>query len=340
MSERQVDSQRVSPFPIPLFCLFGVVLLLTSVTLVSKYVFQHSAVQPRGLASVRVAIGFVMLSAVTLLWDWQGLLSLSVRDLATLTVVGILGVCSYAVAACGLMRTSVTHYVLIYSLLPSATAMLSVMLGREWLSVTKIVGIAVSLAGCMVALADDAETLAVTVGPGDGLVLLFTFMMSAHMVCSAGVVKRFGVMVANTVMFGTSSLVLLAGSREWFEAKHEAMPLLLLCGVVYVGMATAVVFLLRSRALQSLPPATVGTYHNLVPIFTIVGAAIFLGESIGVITVIGSGMVVLGAELVRRAQLDWTAATFVKVIAATAKTPRALMPHHGLPDRPSHKILP
>jgi drug/metabolite transporter (DMT)-like permease len=287
----------------PLICLLGVVVLLTSVTLVIKYVFQHSDVQPMGLASVRIAIGFVLLCAMTLLWDWRGLLSLGIGDIVKLTLVGILGVFSYAIAACGLMHTTVTHYTLIYSLLPSATAALSVLVGREQLSPAKLAGIALSLAGCMIAVMGETLSVETTVGTGDALVLLFTVMMSAHIVFSAGIVRRFGVMVANTVMFGSSALILFAASWEWVEPQHENISPLILLAVIYVGVATAGVFLLRYRALQSLPPATVGTYHNLIPVFTILSASLFLSELISLSTIIGGTAVVAGAELVRRTHL-------------------------------------
>ena len=45
---------------VPLACLVGVVVLLSSVTPVIKYVFQHSHVQPLGLACFRVMIGFLL----------------------------------------------------------------------------------------------------------------------------------------------------------------------------------------------------------------------------------------------------------------------------------------
>jgi drug/metabolite transporter (DMT)-like permease len=287
---------------VPLLCLFGVVALLSSVTLVIKYVFQHSPVQAMTLAMIRVTIGFVFLSAITLLWDWRGLLSLGLRDVAQLAVVGFLGVFSYAVSAYGLMQTSVTHYALIYSLLPSSTAMVSVSLGKERLGAIKLTGIVLSLVGCVIAVAGEVSSTEVGFRDGDMYVLLFTVMMSAHIVFSAGTVKRFGVMVSNCVMFGTSALLLLASSTQWTDPKHEDLSFTILASVIYVGFATAGVFMLRCRALQALSPATVGTFHNLIPIATILLAYVFLGESIGVQTLIGATAVVAGAELVRRAQ--------------------------------------
>ena len=137
---------------------------------------------------------------------------------------------------------------------------------------------------------------------GDLFVLLFTAMMSAHIVFSSGIVKRFGVMVSNTVMFGSSSLLLLSGAMPWSDSvRTEASPLIML-SVLYVGCATAAVFLLRCRSLQSLSPATVGTYHNLVPVCTVLLAYLCLGEPLGVSTILGGIMVIIGAEIVRRPQ--------------------------------------
>jgi drug/metabolite transporter (DMT)-like permease len=289
---------------IPLACLVGVVLLLSSVMPVIKYIFQHSHLQPVGLACSRVMIGFFFLLSVTWLWDRRGLMSLSVGDLLRLAVVGFLGVFSYAIAAWGLMYTSVVHYALIYSLLPSCTAALSMLFQHERLTIPKGLGILLSLGGCVAAISSAAPPGEATIRWGDLSVLLFTAMMSAHIVFSSGIVKRFGVMVSNTVMFGSSSLLLLVGSMPWSGALRQEVPSpTIMLSVLYVGGATAAVFLLRCRALQSLSPATVGTYHNLIPVCTVLLAYLCLDEALGVSTMIGGVMVIIGAEVVRRPQL-------------------------------------
>jgi drug/metabolite transporter (DMT)-like permease len=288
---------------VPLACLVGVVVLLSSVTPVIKYVFQHSHVQPLGLACFRVMIGFLLLLAVTWLWDRRGLLSLSAPDLLRLGLIGFLGVFSYVLAAWGLMHTSVVHYALIYGLLPSITAGLSVAFGHDRINLQKGAGILFSLAGCVVALSVAAPHEEATIQFGDLFVLLFTVMMSAHIVFSSGIVKRFGVMVSNTVMFGSSSLLLSLGSMPWSDSVQDDSSPLILVSVLYVGCATAAVFLLRCRSLQSLSPATVGTYHNLIPVCTVLLAYVCLGEPLGLSTVLGGIMVIIGAEIVRRPQM-------------------------------------
>src|SRR4026209_967427 len=287
---------------IPLLCLVGVVLPLSSVTHLVKYIFQHSHLHPIRLASFRVMIGFLVLLTITWLWDRRGLMSLSADGLLRLGFVGFLGVFSYTIAAWGLMHTSVVHYSLIYGLLPSCTAALSVLSGHDRRTIPKCLGVLFSLGGCVVAICFAVPDGEAAVHWGDLFVLLFTVMMSAHIVFSSGIVKRFGVMVSTTVMFGSSSLLLLFGSMPWSEAIQEQASPLIRLSVLYIGCATAAVFLLRCRSLQTLSPATVGTYHNLIPVCTVLLAYVWLGEPLGLSTVVGGVMVILGAEVVRRPQ--------------------------------------
>ena len=310
---------------LPLACLLGVVVLLSSVTPVVKYIFQHSTVQPIGLAYFRVVIGFLPLLALTWLCDRRGLMSLTTGDLIRLGCVGFLGVFSYAIAAWGLMHTSVIHYAFIYGLLPSCTAMLSVLVGKDRMTVSKCAGIVLSLAGCVVAIS-RATPFNAAIQFGDLFVLLFTVMMSAHIVFTSGMVKRLGVMVSNTVMFGSSSVMLFFGSLSWSESDHQELlsPIIALL-VLYVGCATAAVFILRCRSLQSLSPAIVGTYHNFIPVCTALLAYLCLGEPIGSATVFGGMMVIAGAEMVRRPQilfwrfLPWTKTSLSRL--ASSKNP-------------------
>ena len=206
------------------------------------------------------------------------------------------------------MHTSVTHYALIYSLLPACTALLSVLAGKDHLTPAKLAGMSLSLVGCLAAISDHAASVEASIGIGDALVLVFTIMMSAHIALSAGIVRRFGVMVSNTIMFGGSAAVLFLASLQWTGSPRAELSSVIIAAVAYVGLGTAAVFLLRYRALQTLSPATVGIYHNLIPIATILLACLCLDESLGLQTIIGGFAVVAGAELVRRAQMPVSSA--------------------------------
>jgi drug/metabolite transporter (DMT)-like permease len=286
---------------VPILCLLGVVALLSTITPTMKYVLQHSSMTFLSIASGRIVIGFVFLAVVTACLDWQGLRSLSIADGARFGVLGLLGVGSYVVAAYGLLYTNVTHYALIYSLLPTFTAFFSWCLSKDRLNGWTLLGIALSWTGCLVALAPNLTSGTIEIGSGDPLVLLFTFMMAAHLVLSLHIVRRHGVLTANTAMFGITAVLISGCTMAWGEPASQIDLSWSVCGaVLLIGLGTAGVFLLRCRSLQSLTPATVGAYHNLIPICTIVIAHLSLDEPVNAQTMTGALAVLLGTELVRR----------------------------------------
>ena len=155
MSSSPLDLSPTNESPsqlVPILCLIGVVALLSSITPTLKYVLQHSGLTFLSVAGGRIIIGFLFLACVTPYLDWKGLCTLNIIEWARLGGLGLLGVGSYAVAAYGLMQTNVTHYALIYSLLPTFTALFSWCLSKEHLSFFSVLGILLSWTGCLVAL--------------------------------------------------------------------------------------------------------------------------------------------------------------------------------------------
>ena len=309
---------------VPTLCLIGVIVLLSSITPAIKYVFQQGALDFLSLAVGRVFIGFLVLAVITARIDPTGLRSLCVGDLLLLAPAGLTGVASYAVAAWGLMYTNVTHYVLLYSLLPTFTTLFSIYRGKDRAHLGTCLGIGLSWAGCVYAVSEGLGSEGLSVGIGDGLALLFTILMSTHIVLSAAVVKRFGLMTSNTAMFGMSAVLLTTGNLAWGGTPQLGpLSLSVIVPVLFIGLATAGVFILRSHALQFLTPATVGTYHNLIPICTIGLAHLLLGEPVSTETVLGGATVMLGTELVRRApQLGTFTAWHARGIKAWATSIR------------------
>ena len=286
---------------VPTLCLFGVVALLSSITPAIKYVFLHSPLDFLDVACWRVVIGFFFLTIITACLDWRGLRGLHASECLPLGVVGLLGVGAYAVAAWGLQHTSVTHYALVYSLLPTFTTLISCGLGKDRSYPLTWLGILVSWGGCVIAISDGMGLQNTHVEFGDGLALLFTAMMSVHIVLSGKIVRRHGVLVSNTAMFGTSALLLTIVNAARGTAPDVSNLSWGVAGaVLFIGFGTAGVYLLRCRSLQSLTPATVGIYHNFIPICTIILGYVSLGEPLTLQTIIGAGAVMLGTELVRR----------------------------------------
>lgn len=70
--------------------------------------------------------------------------------------------------------------------------------------------------------------------------------------------------------------------------QQEPLPLTIIVPVLYIRSGSADIFTLRSHALQFLGPATVGAYHNLIPLCTIALAPLMLGEPVNTQTILGT----------------------------------------------------
>ena len=149
MAFDQAQDKDTSSQLSPVLCLIGVVALLTAITPTMKYVLQHSTLTFLSIASGRIVIGFLFLAVITACFDGNGLRSLGISDGVRFGILGLLGVGSYVVAAYGLLYTNVTHYALIYSLLPTFTAFLSWCLSQDRLTGSSLIGIALSWAAAL-----------------------------------------------------------------------------------------------------------------------------------------------------------------------------------------------
>jgi hypothetical protein len=89
---KRADGARASPHTtslIPLLCLLAAMVLLSSITPAIKYVFEHSDLH---LATLRVTIGFFVLTLTTMLWDRGGAKEVVGRMTVPLALLGLLGV--------------------------------------------------------------------------------------------------------------------------------------------------------------------------------------------------------------------------------------------------------
>ena len=99
----------------------------------------------------------------------------------------------------------------------------------------------------------------------------------------------------------SSALLLGVAALLWGRLPTDDLSMPIASSVLYIGVATASVFLLRYRALQTISPATVAVYQNLTPVCAILFACLFLGEPVQPHAMVGGAIILLGAELVRQA---------------------------------------
>ena len=218
---------------------------------------------------------------------WRPLLGLALSGVAFFN----------ALIYAALKFTSPTNVAIIESLIPVATLLLSVLLLGERFRPLQWVGVVVSLGGAVLVITAGKRVDLVPggVNPGDlimGLAVLvwvgYSLMVKEHMARF----PRYGGLLAMLVIanLALAPIALLEGAWQVLPRLSSAE----LAGLGYLGIFPSVVaLLLYNNALADIGPTRAAIYLNLLPVFTMLGAWWWLGDTILAVQVVGS-LVVIG----------------------------------------------
>ncbi|MGH7166714.1 MAG: DMT family transporter [Nitrospiraceae bacterium] len=286
----------------PLLCLLAAIILLSTVAPAMKLVFLQGQITPLGMVTAKLTAAAIILVAAALFLEERELQLLNRADLVRLSLLGLLGVgLPHAIAAWGLQLTTATHYILILTLAASFTSLFGLLHQNEKIAPMMLLGLLVSFAGGLIAVSENLQQSASNLLFGDALVFLFMILMSAQLLLHSATAKRCGILTANSVMFGSSALAILTLGMLWPGPARERLSVVSLAWLMYIGVATGAVFLLRYLALRSVTPAVARVLQYLAPVSAVLLASVFLGEALELHTIIGGVLILSGVELVRRA---------------------------------------
>jgi drug/metabolite transporter (DMT)-like permease len=229
--------------------------------------------------------------------------------LAPLVLMGFTGIALFHVGFnYALVYGSASQGALVFALIPAAVAVAAVIGLKEAPSKRRVAGIALSICGV---------ALVVSTGEQDGASprpLLGALCMLGAVVAWAVytvIAKQLAdadqvVVIACVSVIGMAMQFPLAAA----ELSHAAWPNPSLqgwLGALFLGVvASAVAFVIYSRALRELDASLVGAYINLDPIVGVLTAVLFLGETLGVGQVLG-GVIALAGMWLASMEADRTA---------------------------------
>lgn len=282
------------PHPSEIVLLVLVMLVWASASTVTKAALTQ--VPPLLFALLR----FLVASVVLLPLAYAGrkrARRLSGMEWGRIAAMGFCGVTLFYVSYnLALYYASASLVVIIQSAIPAVTALLAGFLLKENPSGRRILGITLSLFGViLVALttapAGDASN------PLLGSILMLgaiagwaLYTILAKRLAAAPQIK----ITAYSTTIGTALLIPLV----LVELNTAPLPVISArgwLGVVYLGViSTAGGYLLYNRSLAHLDASQAAAFLNLLPIFGVAIAVIFLGETVSALQLAGGGMVLLG----------------------------------------------
>ncbi|HET7273751.1 MAG TPA: DMT family transporter [Longimicrobiaceae bacterium] len=255
---------------------------------------------PLGFNALRFLIASVVVLVVLRV---QGRLRLPAReDIPWLLVLGLIGNTAYQLGfILGLDRTRAGNASLLLSLPPAFVAVFSSWSGSERHTALTWGGVIVSVLG--VALVSGA-TLQMEEGAtlvGDLILLCAAIVWAAYTVGARHMIERYGSIqvTAWTLWIGTLGL-LMAGypslrDQQWQEVGPLAWGALFFSACFAIGLA----YLIWNRGVERIGPTRTAIFANVTPIIALSLGAVWLGERLTALSLLGAALTIGGVLLVR-----------------------------------------
>ena len=256
---------------------------------------------PTSLALLRYVIGFCCLLPVV--WLSAGPVRFARRDVLPIALLGItqFGIL-IALLNYGLRFIPSARAALIFATFPLLTMVLAVALGHERLTLPKILGVLLTIAGVGLALGEKALQGG---GAQEWVGELAVFASaSSGAVCSVlyrPYLRKYPALPVSAfaMLASVGFLAILAAGEGFFVSPPRFTPGGWLA-IVFIGLSSGVGYYLWLWALGHAPATQVTVFLALSPVTAAALGALFLGEAISGGSAVGLACVALGLWLANR----------------------------------------
>jgi drug/metabolite transporter (DMT)-like permease len=221
-----------------------------------------------------------------------------------LAAMGFFGVFLYNISFfTGLKTVPSGRASLMASLQPSVVFLFSMLVWGEKATWRKVAGLALSLAGAAVVLTqgEPARLFTRGIGTGDGWILLTVVAWVSYTLIGRGVSAKMETLAATAygTWLGTGMLAVYALVSGMGPVDLGRPSFWILSA--YLGLAgTTLAFVFYLRGIAELGAARASIFINLVPVFSVLSSALYLGEAVTVATMLGGAMALGGVALLNR----------------------------------------
>ncbi|MCH8319570.1 MAG: DMT family transporter [Acidobacteria bacterium] len=256
---------------------------------------------PMSFDAVRIPLSALLLWIPMLLL--KGRIHLQPRDIWKILVLGIIGNVFYLTLFIhGLELTKAGNVGLLMSVGTVFTALLSRLLGHEYLGRMVWVGIFLSFGGVAVILLESAE-FAVGTGRlvGDLITLAAASCWSVYTVCSKTLMKSYSPLIFTTLTMSVGALALFfillpnLMDQNWGQISTKSYLELGYSSIFSLAVAYSIWFYCVDR----LGSTKTAIYANLVPFWTLLFAWFFIGEEITLLQILGGILILSGIYLTK-----------------------------------------
>jgi drug/metabolite transporter (DMT)-like permease len=279
-----------------LLAVWGTV-LFWGLSFVSSKTILNSGVPPMTMVCIRFVIATVVLNLFARKIDPAA--RLGKKDIIPLAASGLFGVTVYFFfEARGIKLTSASHASLIIATIPIFTVVAEAIFFRTRIAWIAAAGIVLSVTGVVFVVRPWGSALLSGSIVGDLLMFGACLSWVVYILLSKNLHTRMSeiAITAYQSMFGTIFLVPLAllEHRQW-------VPITLVAGLNLAYLAlfcSALTNFLYVYALSRLGPIVISPYINLIPVVSVLGGVVLLGEALVWEQIVGGLLILTGVLIV------------------------------------------
>ena len=201
----------------------------------------------------------------------------------------------------GLERTLAGNAALLLATCPLWVVLLGSLLGRERFSVAVACGAACTFGGTVLLVAGGTDAVGGST-EGDLLMVGAAVLWALYTIFGRRMVKRHGALetTAWTLWAGTP-FVVAAGLPGLARTELGSLSAATWGALLHAGvLAVAVAYAIWYRSVGAIGQSRTAVYQNLVPVFALLAAWAWLGETPGRMQLAGAGVILAGLVVARR----------------------------------------
>ena len=203
-----------------------------------------------------------------------------------------------------LKYTTAINSTLIGATNPIITTILCIVFLRDKITSKRIIGIILSFTGVFLTItnANPSTMHDLSLNKGDLLMLIAVCMWSAYAVFSKRVLHKFSPLILTFYSFLFCTIFLIPFviyERPWIFIKQ--VPYFSYLAVVYMSIFASVIgYLVQQISIKKIGPSKTSIFINLVPIFSIILSVTILKESISIVKIFTTLLIITGVYICQK----------------------------------------
>ena len=281
--------------------LFIAILIWGSAFTITKLVL--GVIGPLQLTEIRLVIAFLSMAPFAARQGFR-LKDVFRRDIMLFALTGTS--LYYGLENSGMVYTSISSTALILAIIPALTTVLAVVILKERIGKTQIIGLVLVTVGVMlVGLQESADANSPRPLLGNLLVFLSALSWAVYTIQGRVMAEKSSALVMTAASIGAAILQMLPFAVwETFQRGLPELNSMAWLGILYLGIVlSGMTTILWNEALHYLPASVASPFVNLASVIGLAGAFL-LGEKPPLIQIVGGAMALGGVLLSSRTVKD------------------------------------